>query len=125
MEVGFGEGEGVGVNTAVSVEPGGVVVVAGIAESVEAQGHEERKVGVDRLLAVGIGSTVAPGDGKEAEELGGVGVGKVAAGADVAAVASRIDYHHNRSSRTEQTARQDAVAEPAEVDSIGNCKLRN
>ena len=120
-----------GGNTAVSVEPGEAVAVAGIAEQVEVQGRGERKVVAGRELVVDIASTVAREDVGEAGELVvGAGVGRIVGdvGAVVAAVAaaSRIGYHHNRSSRTEQTAQQaDAVAGPAGEGSIASCKLRN
>jgi hypothetical protein len=62
-EVGFGGDEVVGENKAVSVELEEAVVAAGIAERVEVQGREERKVGAGRRLVVGIGNTVARGGG--------------------------------------------------------------
>ena len=95
-----------------------------IAEQVEVQVRVERKVGVGRWLVVGIGNTVVLGD-EEAEELVvGVGVDKTVV--DVGVAASRIDYHHNHSSRIRQTARrEDAVAGLAEEDSIVSYKFRN
>lgn len=123
-KVGFGGGGVAEGNKAVSVELGGAGTVAGIAEQVEVQVHEERKVGADRGLVVGIGNTVGLGDAGELAV--DVGVGKVAADVVVAVGASRIDYHHNHSSRTRQTVqREDAVAGLAEGDSIVGCNFRN
>lgn len=123
-EVGFGGGEDVEGNTAASVELEGAAVAAGIAEQAEVQVHEERKVGADRRLVVGSGNTVALGDAGEL--VVEVGVGKIAVDVGVAVAANRIDYHHNRSSRTKQTAqRVDAVVELAGRNSIVGCKPRN
>lgn len=56
----------------------------------------------------------------------GAEIGKAVADVGVAVVASRIDYHHSRSSRIEQTAQQeDAGVGQAEERSIANCKFRN
>jgi hypothetical protein len=125
--VGFGGVWVAGGNTAASVGPGEAAAVVGIAGRVGVQGHGERKVGVGRWPVVGIASTVAQGDGEEAEELVVVvGVGRSAGdAAAVAAAASRIGYRHNHSSRTEQTVqREDAAAELAEEGSIASCKFR-
>lgn len=120
VEAGFGGGEVVGENTAVSGGLGGVAVVAGIVERAAVQGHEECKVGADRWLVVDIVDTVVweggEGDGLLVVD---VEIGKAVAGVGVAAAASGIGYHHNRSSRTKQTAQQeDAVAGLAEAGSI-------
>lgn len=124
-EVGFDGGEGVEENMGVWVELEGAG--ADIAGRVEVQVHEERKVGVDRGSVVGIGHTVALGDGEEAGELvEGGEVGKAVADVGVAAAANRVDDHHNRSSRTMKTAQwEDAVAGLAEEDSIVNYRYRN
>ena len=127
MEVGSDGDEIVEENKAVSVELEEVVVVAGIAERAGVQGHEERKVGAGKWLAVGIGNTVVQGDGKEAEVLVvGVGADRTVGDVGVAAAASRVGYRHNRSSHTERTVRQeDVVAGLAEEGSIASCKFRN
>jgi len=128
VEVGSDEDEIVGESKAVSAELEEAVVVAGIAERVGVQGREERKAGADSWMAAGIGSTVAWGDGGEAVVLVvGVGAGRTVGDAGVAAAAaSRVGYHHNRSSHTERTARrEDAVAGLAEEGSIASCKFRN
>ena len=127
MKVGSGGGEVVGENTAVSGELGGVAVAAGIVGWAGVQEHEARRAGADRRLVVGIGDTVGweggEGDGVLVVD---VEVGKAVADVGVAAAASRIGYHHNRSSRTKQTAQlEDAVAGSAEAGSIASCKFRN
>lgn len=110
-----------------SVEIGGAVVVAGTAERAEVQGHGERKVGVGRRPVVGIASTaVREGVGEAGKLVVDVGVGRTAGGVGVAAAASRIGSHHNRSSRKERTVQlEDAVAGLAEEGSIVSYKLRN
>jgi len=120
----------VGGNTAVLVGLGETVAGAGIAERAGVQGHGERKVVAGRQL-VGIVNTVARVGAEVAGEPvvdAGVGrvVGDVGAAAVAVAAASRIGYHHNRSSRTERTAQQeDAVVVLAGEGSIASCKLRN
>lgn len=120
-----------GGSTAALVGPGAAVAVADTAERVEVQGHGERKVVAGRERVVDIASTVArEGVGEAGELVVGVEVGRIVGdvGAAVVAVAaaSRIGYHHSRSSRTEQTAQQaDAVAGLAGEGSIASCKLRN
>jgi hypothetical protein len=122
-EVGFGGDGDVEGNMAVSVELEGAEAAAGIVERVEAQVHEEHKVGVDRRLVVGR-NTVASGDAGELAV--GAGVGRAVADVGVAVAANRIGYHHNHSSRIKQTAqREDAVAGPVGRDSIVGCNFRN
>lgn len=92
----------------------------------EVQAHEERRVGADRRLAVGIGNSVVLEDSGQLVVGVSVGVGKTVAGVGVAVGASRIDYHHNRSSRTMRTAqRVDAAAGPAEGVSIVGYRFRD
>ena len=130
VEVGSGGDEIVEKNTAVSVELEEAAAAADIAERVGVQGHEERKVGAGRWLVAGIANTAARRNGEEAVVLVvDVEVGKTVGDAGVAAAAaaaSRIGYHHNRSSHKERTVRQeDAVAGQAEEGSIGSCRFRN
>ena len=127
VSVGFGGDEVAGGNTAVSVGLGVAVAAVGIVERAGVQEHGERKVEAGRWSVVGIASSVVQGDAEEAGELVvDVVIGRTAGGVGVAAVASRIGYHHNRSSRKERTAQQeDAMAGLAEEGSIGSCKLRN
>lgn len=127
VTVGFGGGGVVEGNTAVSIELAEAVAVVGTAEWVGVQGHEERKVGAGRRFVVGIANTVARGDGEEDGELmADVEVGKAVAGVGAAVAASKIGYHHNRSSHTEQIAQQeDAVAGTAGEGSIASYKFRN
>lgn len=104
VKVGFGGGEVVGENMAASVELGEAEVATGIAELAEVQGRGEHKVGAGRRLVVGIGNTAVRGDGEEAGVLVvDAGVGTSVGDAGVAAAASRIGYHHNRSSHTKRT----------------------
>jgi hypothetical protein len=76
---------------------------------------------------VGIGKTVVSGDEEEVEGLAvGAGVGKAVVGVGVAVAASRIGFHHNRSSRIETTAqREDVVAGLAGEDSIVSYKFQS
>jgi hypothetical protein len=95
--VGSGGDEIVGENKAVSVELEEAVVVAGIVEWVEVHGREERKVGADRWLVVGIGNIAVGEGGEEAGALGGCGVGKTVGDVGVAvAAAGRIGYNYNQ-----------------------------